>query len=424
MKSAARVVAVVSTLALTSLGGCSSGGGGGAPDGAAGAGGGGGGGGDGADSMVEGGADGPASTLISRANPLISRGKPVFSMPGNGAVLVDQYYHNGGWTVPSAMLATTPAWAAINLGAGPTRILVSWDDGGTYNYQDPNAPAVYGLPGKYHLDVSPDSTNGSDGTWTTAVSVGDPTLNQVRTRAHAVDFTGMAWVKMVITAAAANESPNGVQIAAIDVHDLSATGAAGLPDDTWFFMGDSITAFAYDRAQTHQPSFAEAVHAATPAFFPAMINGGIGGERSADGLARLQQALALNPDFRFFVLGYGTNDAANAQVPVATYKATMQTMIDAIKAAGRIPIVPHIPFSGDGAHGAIPSYNTAVDELTQTNQLPTGADLYGYLMQNAAGDFPCPPCGAGRTTDNLHPNDTGLAAMNTLWAQTARPLYP
>src|SRR5262249_6876007 len=149
----------------------------------------------------------------------------------------------------------------------------SWDDGGTYNYQDMPGVTVYGLPASYHIDVSSDSTNGDDGTWTTAVTVGDTTanVNQVRTRAHAVDFAGKTWVKMVITAAPANESGNGVQIAEIDVHDISAAGTA-LPDDTWFFMGDSITAFAYDRSAVHQPSFANSVNMASPNFYPAMIN--------------------------------------------------------------------------------------------------------------------------------------------------------
>jgi hypothetical protein len=41
-------------------------------------------------------------------------------------------------------------------------------------------------------------------------------------------------------------------------------------------------------------------------------------------------------------------------------------------------------------------------------------------------EFTCPPCGTGvqRMTDNLHPNDTGLTAMNQLWADAARSLYP
>jgi hypothetical protein len=39
-------------------------------------------------------------------------------------------------------------------------------------------------------------------------------------------------------------------------------------------------------------------------------------------------------------------------------------------------------------------------------------------------EFTCPPCGGGRTTDNLHPNDVGLAAMNQLWSDAMRALYP
>src|SRR5215471_15102273 len=327
-----------------------------------------------------------SGVLITRPNPIVSRTAQVFSSPAGAAGTInDGTYHNGGWRIPPASL---PGWVAFKLTAGPTRILLSWDD---------------------------------DGTWMPRVTVGDVStnLNQVRTRAHAFDFTGMTWVKMTITAAPANESSNGVQLGEIDIHDISAT-SSGLPEDTWFFMGDSITAFAYDRAPVHQPSFARAINTASPTFYPAMINGGIGGELSRDGLARLARVLELNPDFRFFTLGYGTNDAANGQVPTATFRTNMQSMIDMLKAAGRTPIIAHIPFSGDGSHGMIPAYNTVIDELVQTNQLPIGPDLYTHFQQNP-GEFTCPPCGGGRTTDNLHPNDTGLAAMNSLWATAARP---
>jgi lysophospholipase L1-like esterase len=367
--------------------------------------------------------DGAVSgVLITHPNPIISRTAQVFSSPAGAAGTInDGTYHNGGWRILAASL---PGWVAFKLTAGPTRILLSWDDGGTYNYQDPTTVTVYGLPAAYRIEVSADSTNGSDGTWMPRVTVGDASTspNQVRTRAHALDFAGMTWVKMTITAAPANESSNGVQLGEIDIHDISATGS-GLPDDTWFFMGDSITAFAYDRAAAHQPSFARAVNTASPTFYPAMINGGIGGELSRDGLARLAHVLELNPDFRFFALGYGTNDAANGQLPTATFRTNLQSMIDMLMGAGRIPILARIPYAGDGSHGMIPAYNTVIDELVQTNQLPIGPDLYTHFMQNP-GEFTCPPCGGGRTTDNLHPNDVGLAAMNTLWATAARPLYP
>jgi acyl-CoA thioesterase I len=356
--------------------------------------------------------------VVRIANPLISRGATVFSQPGSGNLVVDGNYHGNGWYIP-AVSADAPAWVALQLPAGPTRLLVSWDDGGTYNYQDPPGTTVYGLPGAYHIDVSADSTNGEDGTWET---VADVTTNTVRTRAHALAFAGKSWLKMVITAAPPSANNGAVSIGEIDVHDISATGSA-LPDDTWFFMGDSITAFAYDRATVHQPSFAQGINTALPAFFPAMINGGIGGETTGNALARIADALDINPDYRFFVLGYGTNDAAGGQIPVATFKANMQSLIDQIEAAGHEPIIPHIPPSADGSHATIPDYNTAIDELTSANGLLTGADLYGYFT-STDGLFTCPPCGGDRMTDNLHPNDTGLAGMNAQWSTAMRPIYP
>src|SRR5215468_3454094 len=75
----------------------------------------------------------PPALKVQHPNLMISKGAQAFSMPVNGNAVVNGAYHNGGWTVPVASL---PAWVAIKLTAGPTRILVSWDDGGTYNYRD------------------------------------------------------------------------------------------------------------------------------------------------------------------------------------------------------------------------------------------------------------------------------------------------
>jgi acyl-CoA thioesterase-1 len=347
--------------------------------------------------------------LISHPNPIISLHKPV--VPASAAAVVDGNYHNGGWTT---RVANLPASAAINVGAGPTRLLVQWDDGGTYNYKDAAGVVVYGLPMGYTLDVSGDSTNGTDGAWSTVVTVTD---NAVRTRGHVIDFAGKSWVRMTINAAPPTISGNGVQIGEIDVHDLSAT--SGLPDDTWFFMGDSITAFAYDRAMAHQPSFAAGINLALARYFPAMINGGIGSELSTQGLARLPEALTINPDYRFFVLGYGTNDVNRGST--TTFQTNMQAMIDMVKAAGKIPIIPRIPYSADIGYTNTAPYNAVVDALVASNNLIAGPDLFAHFMAHPE-EFTCPPCG-GRATDMLHPNDTGLAAMNQLWTESARPLY-
>ena len=357
------------------------------------------------------GVDAGPHSLIAHANPIISRGKTV--VPSQASLVNNERYHDGGWTTRVAAL---PASVALNLGAGPTRLLVQWDDGGTYNYKDPAGTTVYGLPMAYTLDVSGDSTNGTDGTWTSVVTVTD---NAVRSRGHAIDFTGKSWLRMSITGAPPTISSNGVQIGEIDVHDISATGT-GLPDDTWFFMGDSITAFAYDRTTAHQPSFAAWINSGLPAFFPAMINGGIGSETSAMGLARLPEALALNPDYRFFVLGYGTNDANHGTVDA--FRSNMQGMIDMVKAAGKIPVIPRIPYSANSGYLKVPDYNAVVDELVASNHLIAGPDFYAHFMAHP-DEYTCPPCG-GRTTDNLHPNDVGLAAMNQLWAEAVLANYP
>jgi hypothetical protein len=103
----------------------------------------------------------------------------------------------------------------------------------------------------------------------------------------------------------------------------------------------------------------------------------------------------------------------------------MQAMIDMVKAAHRIPIIPRIPYSGNGGYLRVPDYNVVVDELVASNQLIVGPDLFAHFMDHPE-EFTCPPCGTGaaRATDNLHPNDVGLTAMNQLWTQAMRPLYP
>jgi lysophospholipase L1-like esterase len=335
-------------------------------------------------------------------NPLISRGKPVygqsavaFSMPAN---VNDGVYHDDNWAAGTPSTAA-PAWVAIQVGAGPKRVLLSWNAGGSYDYLETD----YGSPADYHLDVSADSTNGADGTWTTVASI---TANTVRTRAHAFDFTGMSWVKMVVTAAPA-VSPNGVQLDEIDVHDIS-NGA----NDTWFFMGDSITAFAYDRAPADQPSYAEDIDAKHAAYFPAMINGGIGGETSADGVTHLADWIALNPDYHYFAVGYGTNDSAGNNSDTATFQSNMQMIIDGLLAAGKVPVLAHIPYSSDGNHNAIPQYNAVIDLLAASNHLPIGPDLYTYFMNNPT-----------QLMDMIHPDPAGRIAMNKLWAQAMDGLY-
>jgi len=339
----------------------------------------------------------PAITLLP--NPLLSRGRPVagwaparFNRPERA---VDGDYRSS-WDV-GRPTAAEPAWIAIDVGKGPTRVLLAWSANGSPDYEETD----YGSPGSYRIEVSGDSTDGKNGAWTTVTTVARVTTHGA---AHAFDFAGKRWVKMVVTGVPA-ESPNGVQISEIDVHDASS-GAS----DTWFFMGDSITALAFGRAQ--QPSFATCVHDRHASFFPVMLDGGIGGTTSRDGAARVDDWIAENPDARFWAIGYGSNDSAGHATDASSFRNDMRKIVSRLRAAGRVPILASIPYSTDGQHEGIPSFNRAIEEIRSESSLPAGPDLYAWFFAHP-----------NELRDGLHPNERGVDSMNRLWADAVEPLY-
>jgi lysophospholipase L1-like esterase len=144
-----------------------------------------------------------------------------------------------------------------------------------------------------------------------------------------------------------------------------------------------------------------------------MIDGGIGGESSAGGLARLPQNLADNPDYHYWALDYGANDASGNNTDPSAFRANMQAMIDLLLADGRVPVIPHISYATDGQHDYVPNFNAVIDELVATNHILGGPDCYTFFENNT-----------NQLVDGLHPNDAGMRSYNLLWAQAMRHLYP
>jgi acyl-CoA thioesterase-1 len=334
--------------------------------------------------------------------PLISRGKRVVgssSFHPPAAVVVDGQYRTyaGTWSAGTPTASSKP-WVAIEIGPGPTRLILAWSASGSYNYDETD----YGSPGSYRIETSSDSTNGSNGAWDTVV-----TAERVKTHAaeHLFAFAGKKWLRFTVTSAPA-ASPNGVQIDEIDVHDASA----GL-EDTWFFMGDSITAFAFDRqTPAHQPSFAELVHAAHADHFPLMINGGIGGDKSDEGAAHVDEWLAGCPDIKHWAIEYGTNDAAGNGTDTAHFERNIRQIVERIEGAGRVAHLAKIPYASDGQHGSVPAFNAKLDELG--GGAPRGPDLYTWFSEHP-----------GELRDGIHPTDAGIRSINRLWAEAMQPLY-
>jgi chitodextrinase len=352
----------------------------------------------------------PPPPPAASANPLVSRGLTSASSPGGSTpstAINDADYgsFSGTWIVPGT---AQPAWVAIRVPAGPTKLLLSWVNDANFDWNlvaEPN----YGAPGDYTIALSTDSTDGSNGTWTTVASV---TGNLYADREHSFAFPASgAWVRMKVTAmpnsnGVVTQNANELSINEIDIHDATSG-----TKDTWLFLGDSITAFWANRS--NQPSFAQIIHDNHPSFFPMMINGGHGGWGSNELVQFLPSFLAINPDVRFVAMSYGTNDSAGNTSDPGPFKANLQQAITTVLNSGRVPVIPHIPFSCDGQHNSIPAFNQAIDQLVAANPgTLAGPDLYTYFQAHPA-----------ELSDCIHPNSTGSVSINRLWAQAMDSLY-
>jgi len=335
-------------------------------------------------------------------NPMLTRAKRVVGhskVPYSDVHLALDGDPDTAWTA-GRPTPTDPAWLAIDVGTGPARLLLFWGASGSYNYEETD----YGSPGAYRIETSADSTDGSGGTWTAVTEV-----PQVLTHCgvHTVPFVGQRWVRLVVTGVPP-VSPNGVQIDEVSVHDATAS-----MDDTWFFMGDSITALAFGRMAKDGARFASIVHARHPRYFPVVLNGGVGSTKSGDGANRVDDWMARNPDVHFWAIEFGTNDAAGNERDTTTFRKNLQTIVDHLRSANHVPILATIPFANDGQHADLPAFNAVIEEIRSEFGLPRGPDLYAWFLAHPE-----------ELRDGLHPNDKGIESMNRLWADAADALYP
>jgi len=171
-----------------------------------------------------------------------------------------------------------------------------------------------------------------------------------------------------------------------------------------------------------------------------VVNHGVPGTTSAFGVALIGGLLAKHPDAETYLLLFGMNDARPwAPLPSGlglapgqpsypgTFKANLQQILDAVRSAGKTPVLAKIPIAlGDCADPAscppspdpntnarsvrIQEYNQVIDELVANpaNAITTPPpDFYTYFATHAATEY----------ADNIHPNGTGYQSMARLWCQ-------
>jgi lysophospholipase L1-like esterase len=332
-------------------------------------------------------------------NPLLTRGLSPYASSTSGlSSLNDGNYGNGSWTSGNG------SWVAYHLKTSPTKIVVAWNNP-SYYWSDSvtQTPLTHSsceggssltFPANYQILTSSNSTNGTDGTWTNRLSV---TGNLVSSRSDLVTTGGDSWVKLAISSGTGS-------LDEFDVYDAS-NGS----EDTWAFLGTSISANTY-KGTPPSTDFQKLVEAGSPANTPAVVKAGVPCITSTDVSSHISNYLKFAGSNHFWAIEMGTNDAwGGGSGNVTTFTNALQKIVDSAKAHGIKPMIARTLATNASAAGwqVNGAFLTAVDNLTSKNGLVAGPDLYTYFLAHPTE----------LNSDGVHPNATGAASIQRLWAQ-------
>ena len=329
-------------------------------------------------------------------NKLVSGGLKAYTGSTTTDYLTDGYLTN--WKSSNAKEI------ALNVGVGPKKLFITWESFGDCAWATDftNNCGHSGVAlSNFKILTSANSTDGTDGDWVEAASIKD---NPVMARGVSIDFDGKSWFKFV------SEGDVG-KLLEIEAFDMTDGG-----NDTWFFMGTSISQMGLKQQETDSTT-AQLIHARFPNYTPAMLRGGIGCINSTEVVAHLNEYLKYAGNAKFWAIEMGTNDAwGGGDWDLDAYVKNMQTIIDSAKAHGITPIIARIIATNPDKSGwqINPAFLEAVDKLVEDNKLPKGPDFYNYFLEH--------PELLG--SDGVHPNSEGGGqAMHHLWAEALAPLY-
>jgi lysophospholipase L1-like esterase len=349
----------------------------------------------------------PAATPPG-AMMLISRGVPAFASSGDHAANANDNDYNSTWR--SARLPATLTFDLSSVDPGHRkRILLAWYNDASYSYDHAilHAPG-YNNAGSYTVEANSAPGGGTPPAngWVVLATVDRNTLHS---REHVLEFGNYKWIRMNFSAS--DGSPQNTDVAVnVDIYD-----AGGGTDDGWLFLGDSITAGGMSHANmggTPADSFGNQVNALAHRT-PVQENAGMPGWTAAGLQPYIHQWLQLFPG-KYVTLAFGSNDAAGPMAPGVFY-ANMESLVKEVVAAGKVAVVPTIPWSRDTTHAAnIPGLNAQLHRLYEKNHcVVPGPDLYAFFQQHPEQI----------SSDNLHPTEAGYASLRAQWARSAAAIY-
>jgi lysophospholipase L1-like esterase len=329
--------------------------------------------------------DGGAWSNPAAPNPLLSENVPAFASSGNAKDAND--------TNPASAWGTsaTSGFIVYDLSGAPKderqRVLVSWNAIHAPCYIDTGSSGSRPIDYVIESNAAPSASAPPTSGWTPLLTI---TQNRYCARQHLVDLGGANWIRMSIS----KSTSDGIGI------DLAVHGAKSGASDAWLFMGDSITYMSLTYAFSDLPAL---VRARAPKHVPAVIDAAIGGTNTGTALDVIDDTMKDFPG-RFVVLAYGTNDHAK--------DFQMEELVQHVLAAGKTPVVPHMPWASGSAEGA--AINQQIDALyLKYPQIAKGPDLWktfeGHLEWIPQGD--------------VHPNGAGQQKLREAWADAMVKLY-
>ncbi len=344
-----------------------------------------------------------SNTGPSTSSPLISRNVPAFSSSNSST---PASYGNDGSYDHLWRSILTPAWLAYDLSSVPTaertNVLVVWyNESFNYDHTIINNYS-YNMPENYTIEVNPAAGGHNPPVtgWLTKVTVNG---NHYHSRQHILNMAGDNWLRIHVTAIDGAAENNDANIK-MDVFDANTATA-----DDWIFFGDSITALTMAQSTVGGVKFfAQLINDKVPNNYPIQEAGGTGYVQSNTGAQYINTWLSLFPG-KYVALDYGTNDA-NGCVSPASFYSNYVIMIQAVLKAGKVPIIPHIPW---GRTQSIQScglqINAQIDALYKAYpQVVKGPDLWAYFQQHQNLI----------SSDGIHPTDAGAGQYRLLWANT------
>ena len=129
-----------------------------------------------------------------------------------------------------------------------------------------------------------------------------------------------------------------------------------------------------------------------------VVNAGVSGDTTTDGLARLDWMLAEKPDL--VLLELGANDALRGIDP-SVIRANLDKMIDKIKASGAKVLVLGMIAPANWGEPYKDQFDRIYPELAKAHDVP----LYPFILDGVAMNS------ALNQHDGLHPNQRGVAVM-------------